>query len=975
MRYKRLALSIIFCLSSSLNPIFSQPVNASVESEGIEIPAEFADMYAGSTERFSFELASAPEQVSIELNSTPTSASLNTSSQGLIEQYLARFYVKKESVAEIVSAMNNIETSQECQGKVSECNLMPERYAFTYDFEKKHLKLFINVSLIDSHKTAKTFHNATNERYGAINSLNVNYHYFSDGGSSVITRDETLVGLKYGSIKSSIYADTSSDKFEAEQLSYDYESGNHRFQLGHFKYGYEQNTTSFMDLSGGYSQDVINYSSSKNLIDGGKQNNRRLFYILPNKGRIEVYRDGHLIHSQNVDAGQQSIAFRDLAYGSYTATIVVISAGREILREQQQIFNNTAFSLNKGEFDYSFSAGILNDRYEDVDEPSDSQSRNLKALQGKLAYGHYGDSLLYDGIEPHGNGLGLDEYLETYSQTQRLELDTNNFVEGKASYQLTDSSMVGARLLSNSDSTMAEFGLKQSVNDVSTAQIKFSSYSNGSRFIAVNANFYNIGLGYEKFDSADSDYGLDNYMLSNTGYERLNVNISSNLWDGQGYLLYVNNKLDEESVLDQLVTQSDYWSVSAGYSHSFIADSMINLSATLQGGDSFGDDDDWYAGVLWTVPFATGWSVNSSVSMSPLGMDEFRNSVSKDVQFGDSLSMNNELGVSYNGTSIDHDMNSDFSSNISYQDEHIMSDTYAYISSDGTRTINTSMDSTQVLSGKGEIYFTSQKSDAYIIVDADNQGGADTHRGLLSVYKGSSLSYNENIVREDTVIPVDSYKSLSVHLDTDSSNYISDQAHETSGYSLPGTVLSLDIELVKIKTFISSFDDVNNQAIANVECVGVGCVDVERLAEGVFKISVIAGSNYQLVSQHQTCLTPSLDLDSTYIVNTGKNYCLPGLDHEQAVGHGSDNKPKGVTIGDKKYYFVGAFTNQTELLITRQKLDDVGLSVIIRTLGQRQYAYVTNESNLTAKQEILLSELCLKAKRLIRQNNFVNNWN
>ncbi|MBW8182326.1 TcfC E-set like domain-containing protein [Shewanella nanhaiensis] len=975
MRYNRLTLSILFCLASTLNPQLSLPANASVKSEGIEIPAEFADMYAGTTERFTFELASANEQVSVELNSTPTSASLNAASIGRVEQYLTRYEINKASIVEILTAMKRISTSSLCQGKVSECSLMPERYAFTYDFEQKHLTLFVNVGLIDSHKRLKTFHDATNTQYGAINSINLNYHYFSDGGSSMIARDETLVGLKYGAIKSSIYADTASDKFEVEQLSYDIESGYHRFQIGHFKYGYEQNSTAFMDLSGGYSQDVINYSSSKNLIDGGKQNNRRLFYILPNKGRIEVYRDGHLIYSQNVDAGQQSIAFRELPYGSYAATIVVVSAGREILRERQQIVNNSAFSLNKGEYDYSFSAGVLNDRYEDMGDALDDQNASLKLLQEKLGY-RVDMEALGDGFINSGkDALPYEHVFERYREARNLQLDSNNFVEGKASYQITDSIMLGGRVLSNSDTTLAEVGYKQSINDASTAQLKYASFSNGSQFFSADANFYNIGVGYERFDSADSDYGLDNYMLSNSGYERLNVNLSSNILGGQGYLLYVNNKVDVDNAPAQFVDQSNYWSVSAGYSHSFIADSTINFSATFQGGESFGLNDDWYAGILWSVPLSGSWSASSSVSVSEQGVDEFRNSVAHDVQFGDTLSMNNELGITYNGTDIDRNMSSDLSSNISYNGEHIMADTYAYISSDGTSSVSTSLNSTQVLSAKGELYFTSQKSDAYIIVDADNQGGEDSHRGLLSVYNENTLSYNENIDREDTVIPVDKFKAFNVRLDTDSSNYISEQSHEAAGYSLPGTVIALDIDLVKIKTFISSFDDVNNKAISQVECSGEGCVDVEKVEEGVFKISVIAGSDYQLVSQNQTCVTPTLDRDSTYIVNTGNNYCLPGLDSEDAFTFASDNQLAPVVIDGNEYYFVGVFTNDAESMKTGRQLKGVGLSVITRTVGQRRYVYATNESVLTAQQARLLNELSLYAKRLMKQDNFANNWN
>ena len=188
-------------------------------------------------------------------------------------------------------------------------------------------------------------------------------------------------------------------------------------------------------------------------------------------------------------------------------------------------------------------------------------------------------------------------------------------------------------------------------------------------------------------------------------------------------------------------------------------------------------------------------------------------------------------------------------------------------------------------------------------------------------------------------------------------------------------MISLDIDLVKIKTFISSFDDVNNKAISHVECSGEGCVDVEKIEEGVFKISVIAGSDYQLISQNQTCVTPSLDRDSTYIVNTGNNYCLPGLDNDEALTLVRDNKLEPVIIDGNEYYFVGVFTNETDLMNTGRTLSDVGLTVITRIVGQRKYIYATNESSLTAKQETVLNELSLYAKSLIKQDNFASNWN
>jgi len=910
---------------------------ASIQSEGIIIPAEFADLYEGHEESFTFEMASATEILSIRVVATPTSATLSHKSTHKIESYLLANNIKKQAVDNIIAMMKaNIVNATACHGKVAECSMIPEAFAFSYDYEQKHITFFANNKLLDKSKTSKVFHDSNNDLYGFINSMDFNYHYFNDSGSSVILRDKSLLGLKYGNLRSSLYLDSSSNDLDVEQLSYDYEFKNRRFQLGHFKYGYEQNSTAFLDLTGSYSQDVVSYASSNNLISGGKQNNRSLYYLLPNQGRIEVYREGNLIYSKNVDAGQQSLSFRELPYGSYMATIVVVSGGRELLTERQQIFNNSSFSLNQGEYDFSFSAGLLNDRYE-----NEKESDPLTEPENKQQYD--------------------------------LWLQENSFVEAKATYQLLDSTLVGTRVLTNVENTMVEIGAKKSFAEYANADVKYALFDNGSQFLSADTNIYNVGFGYERYHSADGEYTLDNYMISNIGYQRLTLNVSATVYSGQGYLLFVNNKVDPVNNGQEYVDQSDYWSVSTGYSHAFIANSTLNFSATYQSEDYRWNKNGWYAGILWSVPLSTDWSANSSLNLGHQGVEEFRNSISNNQQLSDNLSVNTEMGVAYTGSDYERRVDSDISSSANYHNSVVNSDAYVYISSDGTKSLNANLSTTQVISNTGKLYFTAEKSDAYIVVDAQSQQDSDQHRGLLSVYHEQELGYNDNIDQEDTVIAIDKYNDFNVRLDTESSNYISEDEHQANGYALPGTVISLDMDLVKIKTFITSFDDLNDNAVSEVQCAGDGCVDVEKIEQGVFKVSVIAGADYELFSQNQTCVTPGLDRNSSTISNVGNNYCLPGLDESNAWAELS-NSSQPIELDGKQYYFLGVFDSDVDYPQTAQKLKKAGIETISREVGQRQYLYARTSEMLTAMQQGLLNELSLYALNNINKNNISLNW-
>lgn len=923
MKYKTLSLLTVICMG------LSHPATTVAAETDIIIPDEFSSMFIEKEDIFSFQISGSESSRHTRLSVTPLSGRIvdKTELAGV------RLYLKKSGlVANAIDAIiaqlsGGIKNNAECTGFVAKCQFIPEQFAFGFDYDNKLMLLFVNSSLMNTQKNQRRPHDARNATPGLINHLDVDVGYYGNGSTNLTARDETVLGLTRGNISSTLYANTSNNDIDIDELAYNYEWERSRFQAGHYKYGYTQNTTGTLDLTGSYSQDVVSLSSSRNLVDGGAKNTRQLTYFLPGQGRIEVYRDDRLIYGANVSSGQQSVPYRSLPSGNYPVTVVIKSSGREVLREQQQIYNTASFLLGKGDVDYALSTGHFNDRYN-----NDVDNTDINAT------------------------VNYDE----------LELSSAYFVDGRVSYQLLDNVLVGARAVATADEHMVETVVTQDIADVANATIKYAVFDNKSRFFSINGGVLGIGLGYEQYSPKGDTYTLDNYMLSNTGYSRLTASTGAEMFGGSGYLTYIQNDADEEMLLNNgFDDQSDYWSLTAGYSRPFIASSTLDFSFSYQGSnDKFGDDDDWYASLLWEIPLGDEWRGGSSVSFSKEGVDEFRNSVARDVE-GESYYATTEAGVNYNGETSDRSMTSDVSFSGNYTGKGFQSDTYAYAESNGTKSINVGFSSSQVFDGDN-VYVTPEKSDAYVVLNADNHEDSDNHRGLLTVAHAGDVRYTENVDTNKTVLPVNNYNNYTVRLDTESSNYIQSDRGETQGYSFPGTVINLSVDLTKIKTFITSFDDIDKHDIDSIRCQGDGCVGIEKLTDGVFKVSVIVGSDYELVSNNQTCITPTLDRETSRIVNLGLNYCLPGIEDDTR----RFTSIKAVEVGDKDYYFVGVYSSDVAIDSATNELHQLGLNSVTRRIGKRRYLYAQSASTLTANQKEQIESLWRYAMNTLDNNQF-----
>ncbi|HIF9456464.1 TPA: CS1-pili formation C-terminal domain-containing protein [Photobacterium damselae] len=892
-------------------------ITLSSEIDNIIIPDEFSDVFRGKNENFKFNIKGSDKSKNIILHVTPLSAKItNKNTNEIISTFLKREGVNQEIIKFIISDLNNsVSNDKSCSGVVSECSFIPERYAFGFDYEHKKLILFVNSKYINNKELMMGTKDSVNENVGLVNHFDLNLGYYQNDNISFNFRDESILGLKYGNFKANTYA--TNDDFEVDEISYNYEWGTSKVQVGKFKYNHIENSTSSLDLSGLKSQESVTLSSSRNLVVDDRATKRKLSYYLPSNGRIEIIRDDQIVYSKSVNSGHQFVLYNDLPSGNYLVTVVVIANGKEILREQKQIYNSSSFKLQQGDADYAISFGK------------------------------------FDG----------EDSVEVVNRSNRLS--SEEFFDARGTYQLTDSTLVGGRVLSTPDEQMYEAYFSQDLSSLVHFDFQLASFSNNSSYYSIYSSIRNLSIGYERFKiKNDSDtFTLDNYLVSNDGYSRITASTGFNIFGGNGYISYINNKADSKrKTPEDYISQIDYWSLTFGYSRAFLGESSIDFSFSYQG-DEF--DEDYYASILFNIPLSDAWQAYSSVAVNNDGLNEFRNALSREIN-DDNYNVSSEVGVTYNNDA-DRSLTTDIAVNGQYDNSKLSSNLYAYAESNGTKSINVGLSSSQIFDGE-EFYITSEKSDSYVVINADNHGDTDTHRGLLTIATEGDGLYNMNIEQNKSVVGVKNYKDYDIKLDTDSSNYIQTSSSDREGFSYPGSVITVNSSLTRIKTFITSFEDINKNAINDIKCIGDGCIGIETLAEGVFKVLVVSGSDFELVSNHQTCVTPSLERNTTKIANLGMNYCLPGLNDNQLLAMDK------IDLDEGSFYFVGVYTDESTLNNAKAELRQLGLKDISRKVGSRRYLYVQSENILTVSQKDKISSLFKYAKRQSINNHKFVMW-
>lgn len=845
----------------------------------------------------------------------------NQQSITAIEEYLEENNIEQAHREEIIRQLIiGIDDESQCVGKIENCELYPETYALVQNYNEQEVYLFVSPSILEleSQSESTRYHAAKSENNGLINSFDLYFSSYQDSDPVVSMNDEVTLGLPYGYFKGDFNLTNSEQGSELYEAAYHLDVDAYALKAGHFEYDPNVNSTDYLNNTARMAQNSVTFGSSDKLLVGGKSSNKVLSFYVPSTGFVKVYRDGRIIYQANVGAGQQSIAYTDLPSGRYEARVEVSVNGQVVNTQVFQVYNSTNDTLEEGGIDYALSAGLLAESYFDY------EGSNIDAIDNDA----YGKALI------------------NYQATPNLQLGAGTLV--------TDSGTMF--------SVGGNFGLLSTGLALEGAHSQFDEASHTN--VNLNLRFFNVS--YDKLDNENGDR-LATHMYGYSDYSRWSVNSNYNLGQGRSiYAIYTHN--DETLLSDSTgfgeIERNDNL-ITIGYTTPTILDSILNVNF-----DYSDYDDNKSISLLWSVPLSDTMDATVSTTSDMESLDQFRTSVRKN-NIVDTDVFNTSLEVANTYSRGQKHMYQDATITADGSTDYARMNALAYASTkDSNKGVNLGLSSTQIVTSEG-VHVTKERSDAYTLIDIEDIRIDETvedeinERGYVTLDKNGKSNRKFIVYDKERVVPMTSYYEYDANFDSESVNLYNSGESKKTVYSHPGTVSYLSPKISRVVSFVTSFNDIADKPIKEVTCSGEGCLEVNEMTEGVYRVTVLEGLSFELSSAQQQCLLP-YEFTSTNQLNFGQNYCLPIAEN---------NEVQQIEIDEEilSAIFLGAYENSGPLESSVEKLQSLGYRVIQKDVGKYKAVYIAhNTSNMVdmlASHKKEIESIKLLAKRLYKADS------
>ena len=677
------------------------------------------------------------------------------------------------------------------------------------------------------------------------------------------------------------------------------------------------NSTDFLNSTAVLSQNSIIFASSENLLIGNKNSNKVLNIYAAKTGRIHVYRDDRIIYQRNSSEGQNTINYADLPYGRYKVKVDVLSSGKVINSQIYNVYNNRNDSLAEGGIDFSLSAGLLSDqRFED--ESDDLDNKNV---------------------------------------------DNSSYAKGLVSYQWLDSLLLGSGGIISQKGNSTTIGASYSWLETGLETEVVYDMFKDAEHLNINMNILGLNLSYETLETDPLEDGtLAHYLYGERDYIRGLINYSYSF--GGGKILYttyshIHYSSEDGFDLDEEDAQNF---VSIGYSTPFIVSSDLNLNL-----DYTDTSDDLKFNILWSIPLSETLEVSTGATTSKSEVTQFITNIRKDnIIDSDSFHTEAELSNIYNRSQ--DDMYQEARASASGHTQYATMNMSAYVSNnDNNMGVSGGLSSTQVIT-KDDIYITNKESLSYAVIDIEenniNEAVQNDAKGYLSLHKNGSRTNKNILYKDEAVVPLSEYDEYAVKFDAESVDLYNSGEHQLKVFSHPGTVATMSPKVSRVVSFITSFNDLSEQPVDDVLCVGEGCLNVSEIEDGVYRITVLDGIDFELTSNSNSCLLP-YEFTTTNQMNFGENYCLP------LANMNSSEEPQLIDIDDSKLkaIFLGAYEQTSEVDGAIEDLKSVGYRVIEKRVGNLKAIYI---AQIPSKMKELLAESkdSIQKFKLLSKNNY-----
>lgn len=906
------------------------------------VPAEFAELYQVVERTVKFKDLSGNYH---NITMLAGYDNIKINSDGMVSSLQAILIsnnVKKDVINNIISELSvGIQNGNECTGRLGNCVVQPDTYAFLYDFYSNVVYFYINPKLLIEDNNLDdarvVYADPVKSDWGVINHINSYVSKSNNSDANFSFYNESTVGLAYGNFDTNFYYQSGSDDFELDKFVYNYEFDKYRLIVGLSRDQLDINSTDFLTSGTLNKETSVTFATSNNMVVGKKATTQKMFYFAPNDGVLTVYRGDRIIYQKNVPAGQGYISNTDLPKGRYDVKFELKVSGQVISQEVKTVYNSSGDTLAIKASDFAISAGIFNKTFERFNVSDDD----------------FSFSDIADIEQP------------TIRQNEQESLRGEGFLKGLYTYRPVESVVLGVGGIVAKAERATNVGIKTQLSSHIEATISGQFFSDGASYFDSYINFDDWSISYQKFnlDSVSQFHYQDNffdegsslarYYYGNTGYTQFYLSKGFRVSrDVQAYLNYSYYTNEHSDAFNDGYTSS---MLSTGVTLFTFGSSTLQFNANydFNGGDSY--HDKFSTQLVFSIPLSGKLTAESRLVTGKGRISSFGNS----LQSGNLLS---EYDGVYGAMRVGNNYypqgpqysTFDTSANVSLNKDKYIASAYGYLNDVGDYSGSANFSSSQLMTENG-ISLTSNKANSYLVVDSDSKlkgdERSDSVKGLL-IIESDDKGVSKKLLRENVeVIPLKDYQSYRAILDTESVDLNNTGDTSAEVFTMPGTVTQIKSNVTRVLSFVSGFKDLYNNSISDIHCEGDGCLGEDQIVEGIYKFSVKEGVPFKLTNNDVVCFIPKVE--KAKLFNFGDNYCLPEMEPtEQAIIY-DGYKNMNIT-------FVGGFSLKQYNSLLKQYIEQLNISkdsIIDRVVGDNVYIYVSTDSQLTAKQQEVIGDM------------------
>lgn len=938
--HRTLAFGVLSCLLFGM-------LSPSAWAETV-YPEEFADFFAEAEQLTSIKINGIRTGIEIEgiVNFDGFRLEPNSQSYHTLNAYLEQEKFKPQYIQRILdNAVAGIQTDTECSGRLVACKLLAEPGSprYVYDFDNNVLIVFAPTDSFVEEGFEAHYQDPISARNALINNSNLSASYNGEDNQTLNWSNLTTLGLPLGYLTfDSQFTATNSrtatnendvdTNTELYSALYDVEYEDVRLQAGRSRYTLSFNTTDYLNNGISTAGDLIAIGRSQNLLVGETAQQQQYDYYAPQNAVLEVYRGDDLILTKVVNEGKHAISYQELPSGVYTATISLNVAGEVIQQETLQIVNNNQYVLPVGQWDYVLSAGLF-----------EEQSYTTASYQ--------------DYSRQYGRGL--------------------------VNYRVGQSLFLGGGVTTDENDQYVQLGTSLYWGDNLSLDYSAGVFTSEEWYQTARINYAPFYIDYRQFeaDLTNDLYRLSEELYGNSSYRDMAIGASTTVLNTSVYARY-SHYLDSSSPSSDLnqsginqggvsqsspiIQENTRSMITMGISRDFLAG---RLSVNMDYTDYQDQQDNLNVNISWSKELGSGVSAQVNAYIDQDGFSRNVNSLRYSKQH-DNYYTNLSLGAEVDK---DNQTQADVSGTLMSEHQYVDTSVYGYLNDSGTQTATLTLSGSQVVTSES-VYFTNEKARAYANVHIENIASQTLEAPIqLNVKKDSQYSHRVTVESDDHLVKLDEYSEISLTLDK-ASNNIELENRSLTQFIQPGTYVGLNSEVIQLLSRTIVFDDIYNEPIDDLTCVGDGCVDVEPLSnDGVYRINYRAGKPIRLLSEKGLCIfddknqqafshgfcLPSVDKESLdSVISTPKNARTKkhrGLKHTRTD---SNNRVSPSSPLEKPVLvYLGVFQQGQESNQINQQLEQIKLEFKRFDIGSQHYYYLIDSLPLTAKQQSVVQQI------------------